>query len=166
LVNLDDYFTVPSGNNSIETKPPPPARISRITSTTNSNYIRRPNILSQYSTNATYLNTTQLYITQPSSEDHLSPPPPPPPRYPLNPPAIPPRNPSISYQKNSVTIPDFNSSASAKSIYRSPVERHHSNDQNLPQHPCNPLTIDTNPPIQDTTNESTIGEYFGNLIFQ
>ena len=152
MVNLDDY-----SNGSIETKPPPPARAPRITSTTNNNYGRRPNILSQYSTNTTYLNTTQLYIIQPSSED----PPPPPPRYPLHPPAIPPRNPVLSYQKNSVTIPDFNSSASARSIYRSSnVE----SDQNL----YHPLSIDTNPQIQDTNNESTIGEYFGkkqNIIF-
>jgi len=141
-----------------------------MTSTTNNNYIRRPNILSQYSsngmkTNTTYLTTTQLYITQPSSED--PPPPPPPPRYPLHPPAIPPRNSPTSYQKNSITIPDFNSSVSPKTIYRSPVvssssvERTDLNDHNILEHRLNSLSIDNNHHIQDTTNGSTVGEYFG-----
>lgn len=127
-----------------ETKPPPPP--TRMISTLNNNYIRRSNILS---TNRTYWNSTQLYISEPSP-----PPPPPPPRYPLSPPVIPPRNPRLSPQKNSITIPDFNSSSSAKVIYRSPVpispiESDHS-----------PLIIDTNPPIHD----ATIGEYFGKII--
>lgn len=69
---------------SSDTKPPPPARM--------------PKNPPQYSpsgmkTSTTYLNTTQLYISQPPSRD---PPPPPPPRYPLQPPVIPPRNSSMT----------------------------------------------------------------------
>ena len=158
--DLDEYFPVTSDEYFNETKPPPPP--ARMISTSNNNYIRRSNLLSQYSTNGmktntTYLNTTQLYISQPSSSRNDSPPPPPPPpRYPLSPPAIPPRNPRISPQKNSIIIPDFNSSSSAKVIYRSPVpsspiESNHS-----------PLIIDTN----SITRDTTIGEYFGKISFQ
>lgn len=174
VTNLDDYLTFTSENHNSETKPPPlTARIPRMTSTTNNNYIRRPNILSQYPPNGikknkTYLNTTQLYITQPSSQD--SPPPPPPPRHPLYPPAIPPRNPLNSYQKNSVTIPDFNSSVTAKAIYRSPVVLSSSSSEknDIHEHRSNSFSIDDNNnhhhQNQDTTNESTVGEYFG-IIF-
>ncbi|CAF1612170.1 unnamed protein product [Adineta ricciae] len=131
----------PQQNNDF--KPPPPLRVPRLTSTTNHNYIHRSNLLPQYPTNGmktstTYLNTTQLYITQPSCQDHSPPPPPPPPRYPLYPPVIPPRN-----QKNSVTIPNFNSPQSSKTIYRSPVNFNEVESA---------LSIE---------NDSTIGEYFG-----
>jgi hypothetical protein len=148
---------VASNTDSTETKPPPPARIPRMISTTNNHYIRRPNILSQYTlngtqTNATYLNTTQLYISSPDQPL----PPPPPPRYPLHPPAIPPRNPLISYQKNSVIIPDFNSSVSPTTIYRSTLERNDLNDQNF-----NSLSVDNDHSPRDTTDGSTFGEYFG-----
>jgi len=164
--NLDDDFTFTSGNHNTETKPPPPARIPRMTSIANNNYFRRPNVLSQYSsngmkTNKTYLNTTQLYISQPSSQD--PPPPPPPPRVPLHPPAIPPRNPINSYQKNSITIPDFNSYVSSQAMYRSPivsssVERNDFNND----HRFNSFSIDNNNHhIRDSINGSTIGEYFG-----
>jgi hypothetical protein len=115
--------------------------------------------------NKTYLNTTQLYISQPSSQDS-PPPPPPPPRVPLHPPAIPPRNPINSYQKNSITIPDFNSYVSSQAIYRSPfvsssssLEKNDFND-----HRFNSFSIDNNNNnhhIRDTINGSTIGEYFG-----
>ncbi|UJR35162.1 hypothetical protein I4U23_027930 [Adineta vaga] len=137
-------------NQNDDSKPPPPIRIPRLTSTTNHNYIHRPNLVPQYPTNGiktctTYLNTTQLYITQPSSHDH--PPPPPPPRYPLHPPAIPPRNSSMIHQKNSITIPDFNSPQSSKTIYRSPIERDDLEEEHL-----NSLSIE---------NESTIEDYFG-----
>lgn len=135
-----------------------------MTATTNNNYLRRSNILSQCSsngikTNKTYLNTTQLYITQPSSPDSPPPPPPPRPRYSVQPPAIPPRNPIISNQKNSITIPNFNSSTSPKAIYRSPVvsipiERH-----DFHQHRFNSLSIDNNHHAQETINGSTVGEY-------
>jgi hypothetical protein len=121
------------------------------TSTTNNNYVRRTNISSLSSpngikTSTTYLNTTQLYITQPSSRDS---PPPPPPRYPLHPPAIPPRNSSTGYQKNSITIPDFNSSMTPTAVYRSPAM---------------PLTIKTNDHRSlEITDGSTIKEYFGRI---
>lgn len=155
-IEVDEYFPVTSDEHLNETKPPPPP--ARMISTLNNNYIRRSNLLSQHSTNTTYLNTTQLYISQPSSSSRNDspPPPPPPPRYPLSPPVIPPRNPRISPQKNSITIPDFNSTSSAKVIYRSPVpsspiESDHS-----------PLIINTNP----ITRDATIGEYFGKISFQ
>ncbi|CAF4913128.1 unnamed protein product, partial [Rotaria socialis] len=53
-------------------------------------------------TTTTYLNTTQLYLTQPLSRDQpMAPPPPPPPRYPLHPPVIPPRGSPVCHQSNS-----------------------------------------------------------------
>ena len=96
---------------------------------TQHNSLHHTNAPPQYSpsgmkTSTTYLNTTQLYINQPSPRD--PPPPPPPPRYPLQPPAIPPRSSPICHQTNSVTIPDFNSSSASpkpthQTVYRSPV---------------------------------------------
>lgn len=73
---------------SSDTKPPTPARMPKYTHTIHSN-----NTVTQFSpngmkTSTTYLNTTQVYI-HPSSQEQT--PPPPPPRYPLNPPAVPPR---------------------------------------------------------------------------
>jgi hypothetical protein len=144
----------------------------RLTTTTNNNYIRRTNIPSQCSpdgmkTNTTYLNTTQLYISQPSSRDS-PPPPPPPPRYPLHAPAIPPRNLSTGYQKNSITIPDFNSSTTSNTLYRSPVisstiKKHDHNDHHSLEHRFNSFSIDSNHPIRDSLNGSTVGEYFGRI---
>ncbi|CAF0752885.1 unnamed protein product [Rotaria sordida] len=164
----DDYFKFSSEDHSSDTKLPPSNRISRITSTANNNYIRRTNVSPQYSpngmkTSTTYLNTTQVYITQPSLRDD---PPPPPPRCPLQPPAIPPRNLSTYNQKNSITIPDFNSSISPKIIYRSPVipsivKQNDFNDNHLLENQFKSLSIDNNHLIQETTNESTVGEYFG-----
>lgn len=162
FVDLDNYIPVTSDDHFNETKPPPPARIPRMisTSNTNNNSIRRTNILSQYSTNGmksqtTYLNTTQLYISEPSSSSRNdSPPPLPPPRHPLSPPVIPPRNPIISSQKNSITIPDFNSASSSKMIYRSPVQ---SSTSSPIESNNSPLIIDTNSSVRD----ATIGEYFG-----
>jgi hypothetical protein len=118
-----------------------------MTSTTNNNYIPRANILPHYSPNGmkkstTYLNTTQLYITQPAPQS---------------------RNSSIINQKNSVTIPDFNSPKSHKTIYRSPVLSSPIERNNL-EHRLNSLSIDNHHHIRDTTNESTIGEYFGRKL--
>lgn len=164
-MDLDNYFPVTSDDQYNETKPPPPARVPRVISTPNNSSIRRSNILSQYSTNGmktntTYLNTTQLYISEPSSRNDSSPPPPPPPpRHPLCPPVIPPRNPLISPQKNSITIPDFNSSSSAKVIYRSPVQSS-SSPPPIEINQSSPLIIDTNSPVRD----ATIGEYFGKFV--
>ncbi|CAF1299865.1 unnamed protein product [Rotaria sp. Silwood1] len=170
----DNYSTFSSENHSSDTKPPPPNRTPRITSTVHNNDTHHTNVLSQYSpnamkTNTTYLNTTQVYITQPSLRDNSSipsPPPPPPPRCPLQPPAIPPRNSPTYNQKNSIIIPDFNSSKSAKTIYRSPmisstVKRNDLNDDHLLEHQFKPFSIDNNHPIEETTNGSAIGEYFG-----
>ncbi|CAF1960898.1 unnamed protein product [Rotaria magnacalcarata] len=130
----EGYYSFVSPHRSSDTKPPPPARIPKVTSTTTnntSNTIHRTNVLPQCSpsgmkTTTTYLNTTQLYLTQPSSRDQpMAPPPPPPPRYPLHPPVIPPRGSPICHQSNSVIISDFNASASPKPtsqvVYRSPV---------------------------------------------
>ena len=78
--HLFDKFASPL-NRSSDTKPPPPARIPK-----GSLINPSPNGMK---TSTTYLNSTQLYINQQSS------PPPPPPRYPLNPPAIPPRTANV-----------------------------------------------------------------------
>ncbi|CAF1066433.1 unnamed protein product [Adineta steineri] len=117
---IDGYYPLASPHRSSDTKPPPPARMPKVSSTiNNNNSIHRSNALPQFSpngikTSTTYLNTTQLHINQSS-------PPPPPPRYPLQPPAIPPRGSPICHQ----SISDFNSLASPKPtsqmIYRSPV---------------------------------------------
>ncbi|CAF1223129.1 unnamed protein product [Adineta steineri] len=151
----NDYSPCQTENHGSDTKPPPPVRIPRLTSITNNNYVRRTNILPQYSSNGikthtTYLNSTQVYITQPLlSQD---PPPPPPPRYPLQPPAIPPRNSSTINQKNSVIIPDFNSSNSPKTVYRSTDHRNDLEQQ------IDSIPTDDNRVI---TNDSITGEYFG-----
>lgn len=133
-----------------ETKPP------RLTSTTNHHYIRRADLSPEYAvnaikTNTTYSNTTQLYITQPFYQNDSSPPPPPP-RHPLQPPAIPPRHSLMPRQKNSVHIPDFNSSQSPKTIYRSPVP---SNDLDQPS---------VNPADEVMTEEGYFGTTF--LFFE
>jgi hypothetical protein len=103
--------------------------MSRVISTTNDGYIQRaavpfPDASTKLKMNTTYLNSTQLYISQPSRD---APPPPPPPRQPLQPPAIPPRNPLSSSQKSSILIPDFNSSplikTTTQAIYRSPADK-------------------------------------------
>lgn len=101
----EGYHSFVSPHRSSDTKPPPPARI--------------PKNPPQYSpsgmkTSTTYLNTTQLYITQPPSRD---PPPPPPPRYPLQPPAIPPRSSPICHQTNSAASPK----PTSQTISRTPV---------------------------------------------
>jgi hypothetical protein len=159
------YYSLVSPHRSSDTKPPPPARMPKIPATTPNNYIRRTNALPQYSpngmkTSTTYLNTTQLYITQPSRD---LPPPPPPPRYPLHPPAIPPRGSPVCYQTNSITIPDFNSSASPKAtnqmIYRSPVISSTVNSHTL-ERQFNSLSIGNNH-HHEATNGSTIREYLG-----
>lgn len=112
----EGYQSFVSPHRSSDTKPPPPARM--------------PKNPPQYSpsgmkTSTTYLNTTQLYISQPSTRDP-PPPPPPPPRYPLQPPAIPPRSSPICHQTSSVTVSDFNRSApspkpTSQTISRTPV---------------------------------------------
>lgn len=154
---LDDYVTLPKENHNSDTKPPPPARIPRITAITNNNYISRANILppNGMKTNTTYLNSTQLYITQPSSQDNPPPPPPRHPLHPLNPPAIPPRNTSTTCQKNSVTIPDFNSPQSPKTIYRSPAISPTVKRNDL-EHRFNSLSIDNH-----HNEDTTTGDYFG-----
>ncbi len=153
----EGYYPFVSPHRSSDTKPPPPARIPKIPPTT----IHHTNSLSQYSpngmkTSTTYLNTTQLYIAQSS-------PPPPPPRYPLQPPAIPPRNSPICHQMNSVTIPDFNSSASPKpinqTIYRSPIvsstsKRNDLIDSHKLERQFNSLAINNN----NNRNQYSIGQ--------
>jgi hypothetical protein len=133
----------------------------KVPSTINNNSIHRTNALTQYSpsgmkTSTTYLNTTQLYLTQQS-------PPPPPPRYPVHPPAIPPRGSPICHQTNSVMNPDFNSSASPKPtsqmIYRSPVvsstaKRNDIMNSHILERQFNSLSID-----RQTKNGSFIREY-------
>jgi hypothetical protein len=125
----DGYYSFVSPHRSSDTKPPPPARMPKVPPPTHNNSLHRSNVPPQYSpngmkTSTTYLNTTQLYITQSSPRD---PPPPPPPRYPLQPPAIPPRSSPICHQTNSVSILDFNSSSAPspkptnQMVYRSPV---------------------------------------------
>ncbi len=110
-------------------------------------------------TSTTYLNTTQLYISQPSPRDQ---PPPPPPRYPLQPPAIPPRSSPLCHQTNSTTIPDFNASASPKPtsqlIYHSPVvtstaKRNDILDPHTLERRFHSLALDNHPP----TREYSIG---------
>ena len=117
-----------SPQRSSDTKPPPPARIPKVPPTMTT-AVQRTNGLTQYSpngmrTSTTYLNTTQLYISQPS-RDQGAPPPPPPPRYPLHPPAIPPRGSPVCYQSPSGILGDVHSSMSprptSQTIYRSPV---------------------------------------------
>jgi hypothetical protein len=123
--HLEGYHSFVSPHRSSDTKPPPPARMPKASPATHNNSHHRSNVPPQYSpngmkTSTTYLNTTQLYITQSSPRD---PPPPPPPRYPLQPPAIPPRSSPICHQTNS----NFNSSSTAspkptsQMVYRSPV---------------------------------------------
>ncbi|CAF3391325.1 unnamed protein product [Rotaria sp. Silwood1] len=165
----EGYYSFVSPHRSSDTKPPPPARMPKVSSTINNNSLHQTNILPQFSpsgmkTSTTYLNTTQLYITQSSSRD---PPPPPPPRYPLQPPAIPPRGSPICNQSNSVVIPDFNSSASPKPtnqmIYRSPVisstaRRNDIIDSHTLEHQFNSLSINNNHK-HETINRSIIKEY-------
>ena len=101
-------------------KPPAINRIARMTSTTNNNYIRRPTIQSTpisngLTMNTTYLNTTQLYISQPVQPQLVS-----------SSPMTLLQNTSEANQRNSITIPDFNSSPCSspvlgQAIYRSPV---------------------------------------------
>lgn len=103
-----------------DTKPPAINRIARMTSTTNNNYIRRPTLPSTPITNGltmntTYLNTTQLYISQPVQHQLVS-----------SSPMTLLQNTSEANQRNSITIPDFNSSPCSspvlgQAIYRSPV---------------------------------------------
>jgi hypothetical protein len=116
-------------------------------------------------TSTTYLNTTQLYITQSSPRDQ-PPPPPPPPRYPLHPPAIPPRSSPICHRTNSVTISDFNSSASPKPIsqmiYRSPVvsstaKRNDLIESQILERQFHSLAIDNNH-HDETIQEYSIGQ--------
>lgn len=150
---------------------------SRITSTTNNHYLQRPNVSfspppppppatttttnnNGFRMNTTYLNSTQLYISQPA-EDHLrpmssssSPPPPPPPRQPLKTPVVLLRTSPTLNQRNSIMIPDFNSSPSSNSsrtqaIYRSPVPSSTSQENGFPD-----LT-------NGSTTTTTVGEYFG-----
>ena len=75
-------------------------------------------------TSTTYLNTTQLYISQPS-RDQPPAPPPPPPRYPLHPPAIPPRGSPKCCLSNAMNHSNSNGTISPKptgqTIYRSPI---------------------------------------------
>ncbi|CAF1058160.1 unnamed protein product [Rotaria sordida] len=164
----EGYYSFVSPHRSSDTKPPPPARMPKVSSTINNNSLQRTNILPQFSpsgmkTSTTYLNSTQLYITQSSPRD----PPPPPPRYPLQPPAIPPRGSPICHQTNSVIIPDFNSSASPKPtnqmIYRSPVisstvKRNDIVNSHILEHQFNSLSINNNH-RHETINGSIIKEY-------
>ncbi|CAF1233665.1 unnamed protein product, partial [Rotaria sordida] len=167
----EGYYSFVSPHRSSDTKPPPPARMPKVSSTINNNSLQRTNILPQFSpngmkTSTTYLNSTQLYITQ-SSPRNPPPPPPPPPRYPLQPPAIPPRGSPICHQTNSVIIPDFNSSASPKPtnqmIYRSPVisstvKRNDIVNSHILEHQFNSLSINNNH-RHETINGSIIKEY-------
>ena len=119
------------------------------------------------------MTTTELYISQPSAdqiEPRTPPPPPPPPRYPLNPPVIPPRTSSISNQRSSIMIPDFNSqltmtNGSRESVYRSPVQ----SSPIVTEHPptgnrSNSLLINTNQYTRDSIDGSSVGEFFGKRI--
>ena len=127
-------------------KPPPTNRNSRMTSTTNNNYVRRPTFLPQSPSNGlkmntTYLNTTQLYISQPSGNGSFS-----------APPSIPPRNLSGSNMRNSIIIPNFNepidsTTSVTQEIYRSPVQ----SSCIVPDHTHSSLI----------NNENSSGEYFG-----
>ena len=171
--NLEEYYSFVSPHRSSDTKPPPPARMPKVSSTINNNSIHRTNILPQYSpngmkTSTTYLNTTQLYITQPLSRDRPKPPPPPPPpRYPLHPPAIPPRSSPGRRQLSSVMISNLNSSTSPKPtnqvIYRSPipsstVKPNDIVDTHTLEHQFNSLKIQ-HKHKHETTNESTMKEH-------
>jgi len=167
----EGYYSFVSPHRSSDTKPPPPARMPKVPPTTHNNSLHRPNALPQYSpngmkTSTTYLNTTQLYITQSSPRDQPTPPPPPP-RYPLQPPAIPPRSSPINHQTNSVNIPDFNSSASPKPtsqmIYRSPIvtstaKRNDIIDPQTLECQFNSLAIDNNNHNRETMREYSIGQ--------
>lgn len=114
----------------------------RMTSITNDNYIRRSHLLSsqdntnRIGTRTKYLSAAELYIHQPTYGQS---PPPPPPRCPIK-----------STQTNSVTIPDFNSSNSPRTIYRSAsstaIERQ-----------FQALSFDETP----AATESIVGESFG-----
>jgi len=160
-----EYYPFVSLHRSSDTKPPPPARIPKVSSTINNNSIHRTSALPQYSpngmkTSTTYLNTTQLYINQASPRD---PPPPPPPRYPLHPPAVPPRGSPICHQSNSTTISNSNSSASPKPtsqmICRSPVVSSTAkrNDLTL-ERQFNSLSIDNNHNHGSNMREYSIGQ--------
>ncbi|CAF1119965.1 unnamed protein product [Adineta ricciae] len=159
--NADGYHPLPSPHRSSDTKPPPPMRMPKAPSTTNTS-VQRANIPPpQYSpsgmkTSTTYLNTTQLYINQTS-------PPPPPPRYPLQPPAIPPRGSPLCSQTNSKTTSDFRSLASPKpatqTIYHSPVISSISKRNDLPlERQFNSLSIN-NTHLHETNNGSNRQEY-------
>ena len=133
--------------------------MSKVISTTNDSYIQRPAVpFSDASTklkmNTTYLNSTQLYISQPSRD---APPPPPPPRQPLQPPAIPPRNLSNSSQTSSILIADFNASPSIKAasqaIYRVPADE--LNGTGRPLHPgYSSATADNHSDSSELSNDS------------
>ena len=161
----EGYYSFVSPHRSSDTKPPPPARMPKAPPPppppTQNHSLHRTNLPPpQYSpsgmkTSTTYLNTTQLYIDQP---------PPPPPRYPLQPPAIPPRSSPLCHQKNSVNISDFNSSAASpkptsQTIYRSPVvtstaKRNDILDPQTLARQFNSMTIDN----QERNREYSIGQ--------
>lgn len=139
----------------------------RIMPATNNNYVHHRNVPSpslsnetKTKTNTTYLNTTKLYIAQQSPQDVSSS------QYPPEPPPVPLRNPVNSNKKNSITIPNFNSSTSEKTIYRSPAitPTLNNSDDNCLENKFSSLAIDNNDHSQETTNESTIREYFGEKL--
>jgi hypothetical protein len=154
----EGYHSYVSPHRSSDTKPPPPARIPKVT---NNNSHHRSNAPPQYSpsgmkTSTTYLNTTQLYITQSPSRDP-PPPPPPPPRYPLQPPAIPPRSSPICHQTNSSSAPSPR--PTSQMVYRSPVvtstaKRNDIIDPQILERQFHSLAIDNN----NRNREYSIGQ--------
>lgn len=170
--NLEQCLKHSTEKYNTDTKPPSHIRMPRLLSTADNNNVRLTHVLlpstsDKMKKNITYLNATQLYITQPSSQNNPPPPPPPPPRCPINPPAIPPRNSTMNQQKNSVTIPNFNSSTPSKTIYRAPAvspttKRNDLNLNNSLENPIQSLSVDNDHHARENTaNQSTIGEYFG-----
>lgn len=163
-----EYYSFVSPHRSSDTKPPPPARMPKVPSTINNNSINQTNTVNQYSpsgmkTSTTYLNTTQLFITHSPSRDQ---PPPPPPRYPLQPPAIPPRGSPICHQSNPGMISEFSSAASprptSQTIYRSPVisstvKRSHVNDSRPLECQFNSLSLNNNREQETTMKEYSLG---------
>lgn len=118
----ENYYSFVSPNRSSDTKPPPPARMPKPPPPNHSTPPPPQYSPSGMKTSTTYLNTTQLYITQTSSHDQPPVPPPrPPPRYPLQPPAIPPRNSPLTQQRNSINNSFSSPKPISQTVYRSPI---------------------------------------------
>ena len=155
MTYLGKYFKSSSENCHPDAKPPLLAGMSHTISTANNNYIGRTDSLSQNSSNeiktrTTYLNATKLYIAEPLSRDNSSP------HCSIHSSTFP----LATNQKNSVTIPNFNSSISTKTTCQPPTVKQNRfvGDQ------VNSFSFDNDHHSREITNESTVGEYFGKKL--